>query len=166
MQLNQLYSCGICQLKPLKLLPNTALGCNHQSTCFWLSPSIESWNWITFIPVAYASWNHWNCGRTQLWAATINQLACPSYSPWRNEDLFSCFHVTQHRNPDQTYLKYKTEEHSNYWELFVDLYEFIHQRIRCIEGFAEIFLSNVHLAHLVQPLCHLHFAKTTKSVLH
>ena len=46
----------------------------------WLSPSIESCNWIDFISVAYASWYHWNCGRTQHKAATINQLACPSYS--------------------------------------------------------------------------------------
>ena len=33
MQLNWLYSCGLCQLIPLKLIPNTAQGCNHQSTC-------------------------------------------------------------------------------------------------------------------------------------
>ena len=32
MQLNSLYSCGICQLIPLKLWPNAAQGCNHQST--------------------------------------------------------------------------------------------------------------------------------------
>ena len=49
-------------------------------TIFWLSPSIESCNWIDFISVAYASWYHWNCGRTQRKAATINQFACPSYS--------------------------------------------------------------------------------------
>ena len=30
--------------------------------------------------MAYASWYHWNCGQTQRKAATINQLACPSYS--------------------------------------------------------------------------------------
>ena len=30
--------------------------------------------------MAYASWYYWNCGRTQRKAATINQLACPSYS--------------------------------------------------------------------------------------
>ena len=30
--------------------------------------------------MAYASWYHWICGRTQRKAATINQLACPSYS--------------------------------------------------------------------------------------
>ena len=30
--------------------------------------------------MAYASWCHWNCGRTQRKAATINQLACPNYS--------------------------------------------------------------------------------------
>ena len=30
--------------------------------------------------VAYASWNHWSCGRTQYKAATINQLAWSSYS--------------------------------------------------------------------------------------
>ena len=41
---------------------------------------IESCNWIDFISVTYASWYHWNCGRTQRKAATINQLACPSYS--------------------------------------------------------------------------------------
>ena len=28
----------------------------------------------------YARWYHWTCGRTQRKAATINQLACPSYS--------------------------------------------------------------------------------------
>ena len=33
MQFNWLYFCGICQLIPLKLWPNTAQGCNHQSTC-------------------------------------------------------------------------------------------------------------------------------------
>ena len=33
MQLNWLYLCGICQLIPLKMWPNTAQGCNHQSTC-------------------------------------------------------------------------------------------------------------------------------------
>ena len=33
MQLNWLYFCGICQLIPLKVWPNTAQGCNHQSTC-------------------------------------------------------------------------------------------------------------------------------------
>ena len=49
-------------------------------TIFWLSPSIESCNWIDFISVAYASWYHWNCGRTQRKAAAINQFACPSYS--------------------------------------------------------------------------------------
>ena len=30
--------------------------------------------------MAYASWYHWNCGLTQRKAATINQLACSSYS--------------------------------------------------------------------------------------
>ena len=50
------------------------------TTIFWLSPSIDLCNWIDFISVAYASWYHWNCGRTQRKAATINQLACPSYS--------------------------------------------------------------------------------------
>ena len=44
----------------------------------WLSPSIQSRNWIVFISVAYASWYHWNCGQAQRKAATINQLACPS----------------------------------------------------------------------------------------
>ena len=38
--------------------------------------TIESCSWIDFIPVAYASWYHW----TQRKVATINQLACPSYS--------------------------------------------------------------------------------------
>ena len=33
MQLNWLYFCGICQMMPLKVWPNTALGCNHQSIC-------------------------------------------------------------------------------------------------------------------------------------
>ena len=28
-----LYLCGICQLIPMKLWPNTAQGCNHQSVC-------------------------------------------------------------------------------------------------------------------------------------
>ena len=31
MQLNWLYFCGICQMMLLKVWPNTALGCNHQS---------------------------------------------------------------------------------------------------------------------------------------
>ena len=53
---------------------------NVEDTIFWLSPTIESCNWIDFISVAHASWYHWNCGRTQRKAATINQLACPSYS--------------------------------------------------------------------------------------
>ena len=35
-------------------------------------------NWLYL--VAYARWCHWRCGQTQLWAATINQFACPSYS--------------------------------------------------------------------------------------
>ena len=51
-------------------------------TIFWLSPPIESCNWIDFISVAYASWYHWNCGRTQRKAAAINQFACPSYSDY------------------------------------------------------------------------------------
>ena len=33
MQLNWLYFCGKCQMMPLKVWPNTALGCNHQSIC-------------------------------------------------------------------------------------------------------------------------------------
>ena len=33
MQLDWLYSCGICQMMPLKVWPNTAIGCNHQSIC-------------------------------------------------------------------------------------------------------------------------------------
>ena len=45
-----------------------------------MSPSIESCNWSDFISVAYASWYHWICGRTQRKAATIHQLARPSYS--------------------------------------------------------------------------------------
>ena len=49
-------------------------------TIFQLSSSIESYNWIDFISVAYASWYHWNCGRTQHKAATINKFACPGYS--------------------------------------------------------------------------------------
>ena len=54
---------------------------NVKDTIFWLSPTTESCSWIDFISVAYASsWYHWNCGRTQRKAATINQLACPSYS--------------------------------------------------------------------------------------
>ena len=32
MQLNLLYFCGICQLIPLKVWPNTALVSSHQST--------------------------------------------------------------------------------------------------------------------------------------
>ena len=31
MQFNWLYFCGIYQMMPLKVWPNTALGCNHQS---------------------------------------------------------------------------------------------------------------------------------------
>ena len=33
MQLSWLYFCGICQMMPLKVWPNTALSCNHQSIC-------------------------------------------------------------------------------------------------------------------------------------
>ena len=33
MQLNWLYFCGIYQMMPLKVWPNTALDCNHQSIC-------------------------------------------------------------------------------------------------------------------------------------
>ena len=33
MRLNWLYFCGICQMIPLIVWPNTALGCNHQSIC-------------------------------------------------------------------------------------------------------------------------------------
>ena len=33
MQLNWLYFCGICQLIPLKLWPNTVQGWHHQSIC-------------------------------------------------------------------------------------------------------------------------------------
>ena len=33
MQLNLLNFCGICQMMPLKVWPNTALGCNNQSIC-------------------------------------------------------------------------------------------------------------------------------------
>ena len=54
--------------------------CNVMDTIFRLNLSIESCNWIYFITVAYASWYQWNCGRTQLKAATTNQLACPNYS--------------------------------------------------------------------------------------
>ena len=53
---------------------------NVKDTIFWLSPTIESCNWIDFISVAYASWYPWKCGPTQRKAATINQLACPRYS--------------------------------------------------------------------------------------
>ena len=60
--------------------------CNVIDTIFWLSPSIESCNWIDLISVAYASWYHWNCGRTQRKAATINQLACPSLQPLCSAD--------------------------------------------------------------------------------
>ena len=49
-------------------------------TIFWQSPSIESCNWIDFIYVVFASLYHWKCDRTQRKAATINQLACPSWS--------------------------------------------------------------------------------------
>ena len=59
--------------------------CKVMDTIFWLSPTIESCNWIDFISVAYANWYHWNCGRTQRKAETINQLACLSYS-----SMFSC----------------------------------------------------------------------------
>ena len=53
---------------------------NVNDNIFWLHHTIESCNWIDFISVAYASWCHLNCGRTQRKAATINQLACPNYS--------------------------------------------------------------------------------------
>ena len=33
MQLNLFNFCGICQLMPLKVWPNIALGCHHQSAC-------------------------------------------------------------------------------------------------------------------------------------
>ena len=33
MQLNWLYFYAICQMMPLKVWPNKALGCNHQSIC-------------------------------------------------------------------------------------------------------------------------------------
>ena len=52
MQLNWLYFCGICQPIPLNLWPNTAQGCNHQSTCMpqlqhlcsaALEPNVQPW---------------------------------------------------------------------------------------------------------------------------
>ena len=54
--------------------------CECEGYYLLAEPTIESCNWIDFISVAYVSWYHWNCGRTQRQAATINQLACPSYS--------------------------------------------------------------------------------------
>ena len=43
MQLNWLYFCGICQMMPVKMWPNTALGCNYQSICMpQLQPSCSA----------------------------------------------------------------------------------------------------------------------------
>ena len=39
MQLNWLYFCGIWQSLPLKVWPNTTVGCNHQSVCM---PQLQS----------------------------------------------------------------------------------------------------------------------------
>ena len=69
-----------CNAMQCNAMQCNAMQCNVMDTIFSLSPSIESCNWIDFISVEHASWYHWNCGRTQCKAATINQLACPSYS--------------------------------------------------------------------------------------
>ena len=47
MQLNWLYFCGICQMMPLKVWPNTALGCNHQSICM---PQLQPWCSAALVP--------------------------------------------------------------------------------------------------------------------
>ena len=48
MQLNWLYFYGIlCQLRPLKLWSNTALDCNHQSTCM---PQLQPLCSATLVP--------------------------------------------------------------------------------------------------------------------
>ena len=66
-----------------------------------MSPSIESCNWIDFISVAYASWYHWNCGRTQRKAATINQFACPSYSLYVQLLWYKCIEKNRQRWTDE-----------------------------------------------------------------
>ena len=50
MQLNWLHFCGICQLIPLKLWPNTVQGCNHQSTCM---PSYSLYVQLLWYPMYY-----------------------------------------------------------------------------------------------------------------
>ena len=50
MQLNWLYFCGIRQLIPLKLWPNTAQGCSHQSTCMPQSQPLCS---AALVPMYY-----------------------------------------------------------------------------------------------------------------
>ena len=50
MQLNWLYFCGICQMMPLKVWPNTALGCNHQSICM---PSYSLYVQLLWYPMYY-----------------------------------------------------------------------------------------------------------------
>ena len=50
MQLNWLYFCGMCQMIPLNQWPNTAQGCNHQSTCM---PQLQHLVQLLWYPMYY-----------------------------------------------------------------------------------------------------------------
>ena len=51
MQLNWLYFCGICHMMPLKVWPNTAIGCNHQSIL--ACPSYSLYVHLLWYPMYY-----------------------------------------------------------------------------------------------------------------
>ena len=50
MQFNWLHFCGICWMISLKVQPNTALGCNHQSICM---PQLQPLCSAALAPIYY-----------------------------------------------------------------------------------------------------------------
>ena len=78
MQLNWLYFCGICQMMPLKVWPNTALGCNHQSICM---PQLQ--------PLCSAALDKWAIQKTRFSQEANIRLICEKM---RNE--ITPVHVT------------------------------------------------------------------------
>ena len=86
MQLNWLYYCGICQLIPLKLWPNTAQGCIHQSTCM---PQFQPLCSAALVPMYYLGGMKARVSPVQ-WSKPYSILA-------PTQDLNPCGRIQNHK---------------------------------------------------------------------
>ena len=83
------FFCGICQMMPLKVWPNTALGCNHQSVCMpQLQPLCSAALVPRYYPEGMKAWvspvatHTLPRGKLTDWATKLVHIVILSQSPW------------------------------------------------------------------------------------